>query len=652
VVKLSKLKNIFFIFYKPKLLFSYINWKKSKITFVSGVLVLSSLFTFANIAVSHAAYGGTCSDSTVTQTTDPIFGSNVEIFNPHSDNTTNTTCSFVVPTGVVAVDYFVVGGGGGGSGGGGGGGGVVTNREVQTASGIVRGSRRASLSVNAGDTIAVSIGHGGGYCGGGNAGATGCSPSGVSSTDGGNTSFGSIIATGGGGGGQYPGNGRPGGSSGGAAADNTSTSGASPSSSTAVGATSLGNAGGASGGGSYAAGAGGGGAGSSGGNARSINYSGDCATAGCGTSLGGGGNGGVGVRSDILTTGTFTGEFGCGGGGGINNNTGQVISGAGGGAGCSNAGAGSSYGTRLNLQNNTNHFNGGSGTSGTGGGGGGTDPEDSKAGTGGSGIVIISYLVEDTQCPNDHSASPTSTPLACNYKISIVAGGGSRSIDPRDAPVSYSNTAISTATQVTTIDSVTISVSSNTFIFLVSDTQSSLVGGTYPMLYKLTQSSVDKYAYVLVNVADPNQHTPSAIPVDPRASFVDLPKILVGTPTAVLVCIIPQSRNYTRLPNVTLRSNVGGTTNSTPSAGGLRMVGTRSAIQSNLNQIRITPNASDTRVVPGTASRYLSVNVSNTTVGGNNSCFGGTSSTIELYPIKLTQIRSFTVLPKNGRQNN
>jgi len=627
-----------------------IQWRRPKVAFLVAILFTSTLFTIVNIQVTHAAYGGSCNDGPgVTQTTDSVSGANVEIFNPHTDNTTNTTCSFVVPRGVVAVDYFVVAGGGGGSGGGGGGGGVVTNREVRTATGTVLGTRRASLAVNPGDTITVQVGHGGGFCGGGNAGATACSPSGVSSTDGGNSLFGSIVATGGGGGGQYPVDGRPGGSSGGAAADNTNTSGASPSSSTAVGATSLGNAGGASGGGSYSAGAGGGGAGGTGGNARTINYSGDCATPGCGTSAGGGGNGGVGVRSDIRTTGTYTGEFGCGGGGGINNNTGQNISGAGGAAGCSNAGAGSSFGTRLNVQNNTNHFNGGSGTSGTGGGGGGTDPEDSTAGTGGSGVVIISYLVEDPQCPNDHSATPSSTPLACNATVTIVAGGGSRTIDPRIAPISYSDSTTSTATQITPIDSVTISVTTTTFTFSVSDSQSALVGGTYPMLYKLTQASVDKYAYVLVNVADPNQHTPSKIPVDPRSNVVNLPKILVGTPTAVLVCITPQTTNYSRLPVVRLRSNVGGTTNTTPSTGAIRMVGSRSAIQSNLDQIQVAPNASDSRVIPGTASRFLRVNVSNTTVGGNNSCVGGTSSTIELYPVGLARTTSQDITLKNGR---
>jgi hypothetical protein len=610
----------------------------------SGIVIIS-------YASTTPTYGGSCTSGTVTQTFDTSTGAQIEIFNAPLSG--DGSCSFVVPSGVVAVDYLVVAGGGGGSGGGGGGGGVVTNREARRATGTVLGNRRSSLAVSKSDTVTVTIGRGGGYCGGGNAGATGCSSTPI---NGANSSFGSIVATGGGGGGIYPGAGRAGGSSGGAAADANSNAVVAAISSTAIGSTSLGNAGGASTGSSYNAGGGGGGAGTAGGNNRIINICGDCSSPTGSNSGGGGGNGGTGILSDILNTGTFSGstEYGCGGGGGVNNNSGSAISSGGGTAGCANAGNGSSYGTKLNFQNNTNHFNGGSATLGTGGGGGGTDPEDSTAGVGGSGVVIISYFVNNSACPNDGVNATSTRPLACNFTISIRAGKDTVTVDPRGNPYSYSDTPTTTARLTIGVDSITITVSNNQFTISAPGTGNPLRGGTYPALYSLTTTGTDtSSAYINVNVTDPAQHSPTRVGLNPWVTTAKVPPIVFGTISAVLVCITPRASaasGYGNLPTVTMSSVASNALRTNLANGGIKLEGTVDSITANASNFRIVKNSSDTRLLPGSAERIFDINVSNTATGGNGSCTGGSESTLNIYRLNYLKKNTTNVPLKNGKQ--
>ena len=238
-----------------------------------------------------------------------------------------------------AVDYLVVAGGGSGGGAAGGAG--------SSAGGGAGGLLQGSVPVTAGSSITVTVG-----AGGTGPATTYPSPSGVS---GNNSVLGSISATGGGAGGtDNYGNARSGavGGSGGGGGwgNNTFTTGS-------QGIVGQGNSGGAytaTTGSPYGA-AGGGGAG----------------TIGLSTSGAYPGNGGAGIASAI--SGTVTAYAGGGGGGG---SSGYYGAGGAGGGGAGGDAAGGTSGT----------VNTGGGGGGVGNTGGGATP-----GSGGSGIVIVSY---------------------------------------------------------------------------------------------------------------------------------------------------------------------------------------------------------------------------------------------------------------------
>jgi len=235
------------------------------------------------------------------------------------------------------VEYLVVAGGGGGGGGstsgGGGAGGFKTG---------------VGFSVSVGVPIEVIVGLGGS---GGGAGGGG---SGVIGSNGGNSSFDTIVSVGGGGGAPDQGTGANGGSGGGAGG-----SGGIDSNGGSASPAGQGNDGGHNdwtNTAPYSSG-GGGGAGSAGQNAPSNSV--------CG-------NGGDGLNSSISGTLTW---YAGGGGGGNSYGATRGLGGIGGG------GNGTTAGT------------GGTGIANTGGGGGGgANAGGASGGNGGSGIVIIKYV--------------------------------------------------------------------------------------------------------------------------------------------------------------------------------------------------------------------------------------------------------------------
>lgn len=238
------------------------------------------------------------------------------------------------------VDYLVVGGGGGGgqsagSGAGGGGGG---------SGGLLYS---ASQLVSVGVEYTVTVGGGGGI------GPTGTDTTG---SNGGNSSFNSEIAIGGGGGGNRNGVGIAGGSGGG---------------------------GGSRAGGSETGGAGTSGQGNNGGDGGAVLSGPNGAGGGGGAGFAGqdgvfngyGGAGGDGLENSITGTAIYY-AGGGGGGDGGSNVTGSGGLGGGGDAGLS----GSSAAT--------------AGTTNTGAGGGGAGNSTSSASAGGSGVVIIRYVLQ------------------------------------------------------------------------------------------------------------------------------------------------------------------------------------------------------------------------------------------------------------------
>jgi hypothetical protein len=274
------------------------------------------------------------------------------------------------------VDYLVVAGGGGGGGSAGSG--------ASGAGGGAGGMLASSTTISA-STFAITVGAGGGGAGG-NVDTQG--------TNGSNSSFSTFIATGGGGGGARSStttvaNGRTGGSGGGEGSQGSSVS------NYGSGISGQGNRGGLNGMPSDGntsnenASGGGGGAGAVGGDGL------DSALGGSGSS----GNGGIGLQSSISGTSTYYAGGGGGGQAGRNspyNNLGYAANnsvpethgagglGGGGGGGHNDvATLGGADGTLLAGED---------GTPNTGGGGGGAGSF-GASGAGGSGIVIIRYLM-------------------------------------------------------------------------------------------------------------------------------------------------------------------------------------------------------------------------------------------------------------------
>lgn len=267
---------------------------------------------------------------------------------------TFTSSGAFIPRKALTVDYLVVAGGGAGgredygSGlGGGGGAGGVRCTVGATGGG---GSLESALALTANTLYPVLVGAGGIF-----------STAGGRGSNGGNSTFGSIVAIGGGGGaggegGGWTYKGQNGGSGGGGEGSTTSNVfGGGNSSTGGTGTANQGFAGGNSIGGTGGGSGGGGGAGEAG-------------------NTNGGAQGGDGVATSISGSSV---TYGGGGGGALYGTT--SAGGAGGG------GTGADY----HVTGATN----GTANTGGGGGGGSNSAAHNKSGAGGSGIVIVRYAV-------------------------------------------------------------------------------------------------------------------------------------------------------------------------------------------------------------------------------------------------------------------
>ena len=495
--------------------------------------------------------------------------------------------------------------------------------------------------------------------------------------------------------------GASGGSNGGAAYDNTSTNNNLVSGTTYVGATSLGNIGGAaSGEGGYRAGSGGGGAGSPGVSADVLHIGGaggagiNSDISGSSTTYACGGGGGINENDT-----SFQAEFGY-----INQSTNVFISeesfyglffeaysdeeytyytdstdseliwkysyaesnyispsneiwswgalgresyyssvSGGGAGGCAQAGRGSNIGvygpwgvsTLSNATSGENNF---------GHGGGGTDPESTVAGDGGSGVVIIRYVMPDSHCPNDHEDTDVITPVACTAAITISADGNIESIFVNGAPISYTAPANSPVVSILSAPVGLSTFTNGESISVSAPVNSSLAGGTYAIRYRITEGAESSDSVLLVTVRDPNQHSPILVLVDPRATQVKLPTLVIGNVNATLVCITPSAGDPYNHPIVNTSYNLPNISKDLfSSTGGIRLIDTttnpesNSEMQSQVEFLVISKSPLDSLLIPGNSSRFLNINVSNTATGGNGSCTGGTSSTVEIRPIGIDQ---------------
>ena len=273
-------------------------------------------------------------------------------------NSVSREFSFIVRP-AVTIEALVVAGGGAGGAGHGGGGGAGGFRSI------------ASYTALAGSPITVTVGSGG----------SGAVYGSTAPTNGGPSQFGSISATGGGK----------------AGAQNSPDVSANPDQKNG----SSGGSGG--GGGNTTAGAGAGGAGNAGAYTPVEGYAGANSNYGTASwaSAGGGGAGGAGAGQ------ASSGYGGNGGIGATSSITGTSVTYASGGGGCGGDNNGASYGT-ASAGGGTNGVQGNAGASqaaaaNTGGGSGGA--RDGNSGNGGSGVVILKFLVT----PASSTGSPVIT---------------------------------------------------------------------------------------------------------------------------------------------------------------------------------------------------------------------------------------------------
>ena len=327
----------------------------ASVTFTAPTNVGGGAITGYTVISSPGSITGTGSASPITVsglTNGTAYTFTVVATNAYGTGPTSAASNSVTPANnsPSTVEYLVVAGGGAGgfdNGGGGGAGGYLTS----------------TIAVTSGTTDTVTVGAGGPNVSAGYG------------TNGSNSVYKSVTATGGGGG---------------AVGDNN------------VGASGGSGGGGSGGGAGGAGGAGVSGQGNAGGAADVLNISG-----GGGGGAGGAGvsgattsNGGVGLQNAITQTSTYY----AGGGGGTRRTTSPGVGGLGGGGN--------------GAQGVTSGVPAGSGTANTGGGGGGgpgvAGVTPNTAGNGGSGVVIISYA--DTF---DAAASTTGSPT-------ITTVGGKR----------------------------------------------------------------------------------------------------------------------------------------------------------------------------------------------------------------------------------
>jgi hypothetical protein len=306
----------------------------------SSPVTLTSLTGGTSYAVTTTATnenGTSLPSNSISSTPFTATGGTITTSGGYRIHTFTTSQNFSLIGNSTNCDYLVVAGGGGGSTGGGGAGGLRST--VGTTGGGA--SIESALSLNA-QSYTVTIGAGGTSTGSGTIGGNGS-----------NSVFSSITSTGGGGGGPFPGAGASGGSGGGGGR----IFGGSCSLSGGAGTSSQGFNGGAGTCGSNGEPGGGGGAGATGQEGNSTN---------------GSGAGGSGVTTSISGTST---TYAGGGGGGQSGNRNGGIGGSGGGG----------NGERFDASAQP-------GTANRGGGGGGS-PGGPFNGSGGSGIVIVRYLI-------------------------------------------------------------------------------------------------------------------------------------------------------------------------------------------------------------------------------------------------------------------
>jgi hypothetical protein len=194
--------------------------------------------------------------------------------------------------------------------------------------------------------------------------------------------------------------------------------------------------------------------------------------------------------------------------------------------------------------------------------------------------------------------------------------------------------------------------------------------GTYTIDYTITnpQGDLSNSRYTVTVVPDSKSRAPSEVPLDPRTITYNLKLNQVTTATTNVLACIQQSNSGGSVISGTLQFDIhtSGSTDSTATYGGstvtftndrsnyLQVSGPISSVNLALETLRISRTDTPARLSSTFYIRFSSV-VTGLTLYTQTDCSDSNSSQIrvlKLRPIKLTQVRSFLAIPKNGRQNN
>lgn len=252
---------------------------------------------------------------------------------------------------------------------------------------------------------------------------------------------------------------------------------------------------------------------------------------------------------------------------------------------------------------------------------------------------------------DDITFTPT---LACPLSINVVAGrarvltlvNNSQNSTTFDyyapAPNGTTRTIIGAQTVPSGITASTANGANSSSITF----NSSNVGSVYTVVYRVTdpytQQSESNITATVVGEA--TQRMPSVIPVDPRATTINLPANTLGVASNVLMCF-EQVANasgdaISGSPTMTFgHSSLQSGVTAGTSGNARTYSGTLANVQTQSGLIQITNSGG--AVVP-TASKFVKVSVSNT-ADGSSVCSNGTSRVVELRPLDLDGKRQVQV---------
>lgn len=194
--------------------------------------------------------------------------------------------------------------------------------------------------------------------------------------------------------------------------------------------------------------------------------------------------------------------------------------------------------------------------------------------------------------------------------------------------------------------------------------------GTYTIDYTITnpEGDLSNSRYTVTVVPDSKSRAPSDLPIDPRTTNYNLQLAQVTTATTNVIACVQQSNAAGAVISGSLRFDVGvsgsvdssisnasgGVTVAADRTNSVQLTGPISAVNSVLTTLRIYRSDTPARLSSVFYLRFSSV-VTGLTLYNQSNCGNAQSSQIRVLkvrPISLTQIRSFTAVPKNGRQNN